>query len=119
MTNDWPPCPLYTTGRSSMKPVEKRQDVSPPSKHTLIEEEKAAVGGVKLSVYLYYAKSIGLQMSLLAVVMYLGFTAFSVFSSIWLSIWSTDPAASLEIPVRNMYLSVGIGRANFFELLIL
>ena len=38
--------------------------------------------------------------------MYLGFTIFSVFSSIWLSIWSTDPAASVDIGVRNKYLSV-------------
>lgn len=73
---------------------------------TLIEEEKAAIGGVKLSVYLYYAACIGTAMSLTTVLMYLIYTSFSVFSSIWLSIWSTDPAASTDIATRNKYLSV-------------
>ena len=45
-------------------------------------------------------------MSLTSVAMYLAFTVFSVFSSIWLSIWSTDPTASTEISARNKYLSV-------------
>ena len=60
----------------------------------LIEDEKAAVGGVKLGVYVYYAKCIGLWMTLGSFVMYFFFTLFSVFSSIWLSQWSTDPEAS-------------------------
>ena len=35
---------------------------------TLIEEEKAALGGVKMDVYLYYAKCIGTKVSLLTVI---------------------------------------------------
>ena len=72
----------------------------------LIEDEKAAIGGVKLGVYLYYAKCIGLWMTLGSFVMYFFFTFFSVFSSIWLSQWSTDPEAST---VReNIFYSTGI-----------
>jgi hypothetical protein len=73
---------------------------------TLIEEEKAAIGGVKLSVYTYYAKCVGTIMSLTSIAMYIGFAGFSVASSIWLSAWSTDPEASTDIGTRNKYLSV-------------
>ena len=72
----------------------------------LIEDEKAAIGGVKLSVYTYYARCIGFGMTGGSFLMYLFYTVFSVFSSIWLSIWSTDPEASTVVSVRNKYLSV-------------
>ena len=69
---------------------------------TLIEEEKAALGGVSLTVYLYYAGCIGLTMSLVSILAYFAYTVFQVFSSIWLSIWSTDS----DLDNRDMYLSV-------------
>ena len=72
----------------------------------LIEDEKAAIGGVKLSVYTYYARCIGFSMTGGSFLMYLFYTVFSVFSSIWLSIWSDDPEASTVVSVRNKYLSV-------------
>jgi ATP-binding cassette subfamily C (CFTR/MRP) protein 1 len=53
----------------------------------LIEEEKMAIGGVKLTIYSYYLKSIGLVMVAATLVLYLSFTGFSVGSSIWLSQW--------------------------------
>ncbi len=56
-------------------------------------------------------------MSLSSVAMYLIYTIFSVFGSIWLSIWSTDPTASTDIGSRNKYLSVygvlGLLQATF------
>ena len=73
---------------------------------TLIKEEEAAIGGVSLSVYVYYAKCIGASISTLTVIMYGLYTLASVYSSIWLSTWSTDPEASTVISVRNKYLSV-------------
>ena len=69
---------------------------------TLIEEEKAALGGVKLGVYLYYVGCVGVSMTISSVLAYLAYTGFTVFSSIWLSIWSTDP----DIDNRDKYLSV-------------
>ena len=72
----------------------------------MIEEEKAAIGGVKMAVYLYYASCIGTTLSLSSVLFYVFYTGFTVFSSIWLSIWSTDPAASTDTAARNKYLSV-------------
>ena len=64
---------------------------------TLIEDEKAAVGGVQWAVYRYYGKSVGYGMMAFALVLYSGYQGFSVGSSIWLSKWSTDPKVS------NMY----------------
>ena len=69
---------------------------------TLIVEEKAALGGVKLGVYLYYAGCVGVSMTISSVLAYLAYTGFTVFSSIWLSIWSADP----DIANRDKYLSV-------------
>ena len=53
----------------------------------MIEEEKMAVGGVKMAIYNYYIKSIGFGMVIATVLLYLSFTGFSVGSSIWLSEW--------------------------------
>jgi ATP-binding cassette subfamily C (CFTR/MRP) protein 1 len=53
----------------------------------LIEDEKMAIGGVKMAIYYYYIKSVGFLMAFATVVLYLGFTGFSVGSSIWLSAW--------------------------------
>ncbi len=72
----------------------------------LIEEEKAAVGGVAWTVYFYYAKSVGFMMTFGSILLYGSYTGFQVGSSIWLSAWSTDPMASTDIPTRNKYLSV-------------
>lgn len=70
----------------------------------LIAEENVEVGGVKLQVYLDYFVSVGLWMSVLSVGSYVAFQGFSLGSNIWLSAWSTDPAAATDIAVRNKYL---------------
>ena len=61
--------------------------VLPFSGQNLIEDEKMAIGGVKMAIYYYYIKSVGFLMAFATVVLYLGFTGFSVGSSIWLSAW--------------------------------
>ena len=45
---------------------------------TLIEAESAAIGGVSMDVYIYYAKCIGSAISIITVVMY----AFYTFTSV-------------------------------------
>ena len=72
----------------------------------LIEDEKMEVGGVKWRIYVYYARSVGLLMGLLTLVLYFSYQGFSVASSIWLSKWSIDPQASTDTSVRDMYLGV-------------
>ena len=45
---------------------------------TLIEAESAAIGGVSMDVYIYYAKCIGSAISIITVVMYAFYTLSSV-----------------------------------------
>jgi ATP-binding cassette, subfamily C (CFTR/MRP), member 1 len=73
---------------------------------TIIETERAEVGGVKWSTYIYYAKSVGFAATAVSITFYVIYQGFSVGSNIWLSAWSDDPRASDEPGVRNMYLGV-------------
>ena len=72
----------------------------------LIEEEKVAVGGVSGKVYVYYASSVGLWMSLASLMSFVAYQGFSVASSIWLEKWTTDPEAVTDTSVRDMYLGI-------------
>ena len=72
----------------------------------LIEEEKVAVGGVSGKVYSYYVNSVGLWMSFASLMSFVGYQAFSVASSIWLDLWTTDPEAVTDTSVRDMYLGI-------------
>ena len=53
-------------------------DTGPKKGATLIEAESAAIGGVSMDVYIYYAKCIGSAISIITVVMY----AFYTFTSV-------------------------------------
>ena len=47
----------------------------------LVEEELAETERVKLSVYVYYAKNVGVVMSMLSVLFYLLFQVSSVYDT--------------------------------------
>ena len=81
---------------------------------TLIDAEKAETGGVKATVYLYYARSVGFLATIVACLFYIGFQGFQVGSNIWLSAWSGDPMATTDIPTRNKYLGV-YGALGFLQ----
>ena len=51
----------------------KSKDGFIPAGQNLIEEEKAAVGGVKWAIYGYYAQCIGVSMGAGALLLYLGY----------------------------------------------
>jgi ATP-binding cassette subfamily C (CFTR/MRP) protein 1 len=100
---------------STKKPTAKRSEglidgaaavPVPRQGEILIETERAEVGGVKWSVYIYYTKSVGYAASAIAVAFYMIYQAFSVGSNIWLSRWSDDPRATTDPGVRNMYLAI-------------
>ncbi|KAH9499738.1 Canalicular multispecific organic anion transporter 1 [Bulinus truncatus] len=65
-----------------------------PSTHAvgekLIEAEVSATGKIKLAIYMYYFRAIGLPFFILALVVYMLYSAASVFSGIWLSMWTDD-----------------------------
>ena len=83
----------------------------------LIQEETAEINKVKLSIYGYYARSMGLSLTLVAVIFYAIFQAFNVSGNVWLSVWSSDSAASTNVAKRNKYLAVygvlGVLQATF------
>ncbi|XP_076820993.1 multidrug resistance-associated protein 1-like isoform X2 [Clavelina lepadiformis] len=65
----------------------------PPKKEEskLIQREKAETGNVKLSVFISYMSSVGYFLSFLIILFYIMQNVAGVYSSIWLSDWSTDP----------------------------
>ncbi|KAH9499737.1 Multidrug resistance-associated protein 1 [Bulinus truncatus] len=90
----------------------------------LIEAEVSATGKVKLAIYMYYFRAIGLPFFILALVVYMLYSAASVFSGIWLSMWTDDDllvntsrSSEPEYTDReNVYLGVygasGIGQGK-------
>ncbi|XP_053511818.1 ATP-binding cassette sub-family C member 3 isoform X2 [Artibeus jamaicensis] len=57
---------------------------------TLIEEEKVEVGKVKLNVFWDYAKAVGLSITLVICLLYVGQSAATIGASIWLSAWTNE-----------------------------
>ena len=51
----------------------------------------------------YYLSSIGYSLSVMILVVFLGYEASTVGSSLWLARWADDPTA-VEPAVRNLYL---------------
>ena len=119
--------PLVSLSRSALEDEEDREVAGQDQHHTvglvrvgqtLIDAEKSEEGGVKSSVYWYYASSVGFIASFVATVFYIGFQGFSVGANIWLSAWSDDPLASTDVFTRNKYLAV-YGVLGFFQSLFI
>ena len=66
----------------------------------LIQDEKAAVGGVRWKVYQDYARAVGYTMTFVSFIFYCGYQGFSVGGNMWLSEWSVDPLATTDTSVR-------------------
>ena len=94
--------------------VERSGDTVAKLGENIIETERAEVGGVKWSIYRYYARSVGLAATAVALSFYVIYQGFSVGSNIWLSAWSDDPRAVTDKGVRNMYLGV-YGALGFLQ----
>ncbi|TRY70343.1 hypothetical protein TCAL_02430 [Tigriopus californicus] len=76
-----------------------------PRKKKLIVEEKLETKAVSMGVYLYYARAIGLLVTLSILVLYGVNQGFSVGTNVWLAKWSDDPDSAIP-SIRNMYLGV-------------
>ncbi|XP_008836595.1 canalicular multispecific organic anion transporter 2 isoform X1 [Nannospalax galili] len=61
---------------------------------TLIEEEKAQTGTVKLSVFGDYAKSVGLYTTVAICLLYAGQSAAAIGANVWLSAWANEAAVN-------------------------
>ncbi|XP_052813608.1 multidrug resistance-associated protein 1-like isoform X2 [Mya arenaria] len=60
-------------------------------KAKLIDEEEVEVGNVKWGVYAQYARAIGLKYTFVIIGMYCVYEGLSIFASVWLSNWTSDP----------------------------
>ena len=71
------------------KPVPvKKQESSSGTK--LIEKEVVETGSVKMKVYFYYFKAIGLYGTLACVLFQILFTGSSILGNYWLNLWTQD-----------------------------
>ncbi|GFQ80003.1 multidrug resistance-associated protein 1 [Trichonephila clavata] len=95
--------------RKSTENLKRQPSKSPVSGTNLTEKESMAVGSVKSSVYLDYIKSYGYWNFFYIVVGFTFLNAFSVGSSLWLSVWSNDslnPDSASDTHLRDLRLGV-------------
>ncbi|KAI7696126.1 Multidrug resistance-associated protein 1 [Sarcoptes scabiei] len=77
----------------------------------LIDSERTETGGVKLSVYLTYFRSLTYIWLFIVSLGFVGMQTASVFSNVWLAVWSNDVVSSSnitqqDIELRNHRLSI-------------
>ncbi|XP_072027512.1 ATP-binding cassette sub-family C member 9-like [Amphiura filiformis] len=64
------------------------KEVDDSEKGTLMEKEERMTGSVKIGVYWYYIKAIGVLLFALVMVMFVGMNGISIATNFWLSDWS-------------------------------
>ncbi|XP_036051186.1 canalicular multispecific organic anion transporter 2 [Onychomys torridus] len=80
-----------TVTKRHTSPSEKEMQVTNAKKTgTLITEETAETGNVKMSVYWDYARSVGLYTTLAICLLYVGQSAAAIGANVWLSAWTND-----------------------------
>uniref|UniRef100_A0A8C9ZRY3 Multidrug resistance-associated protein 1 n=1 Tax=Sander lucioperca TaxID=283035 RepID=A0A8C9ZRY3_SANLU len=77
-----------------------------PEVGKLMEADKASTGQVKLSVFWAYLKAIGVLLSCISLLLFIGHHMASLFSNYWLSLWTDDPVVNGTQPDRMMRLGV-------------
>ncbi|KAL6034061.1 hypothetical protein STEG23_018996, partial [Scotinomys teguina] len=90
---------MSSEGESQNRPLPKRhvssseremQVTSVKKTGSLITEETAETGNVKMSVYWDYARSVGLYTTLAIILLYVGQSAAAIGANVWLSAWTND-----------------------------
>ncbi|XP_037350168.1 ATP-binding cassette sub-family C member 3 [Talpa occidentalis] len=71
----------------------------------LIQEEKAEVGTVKLSVFRDYVKAVGLCTTLVVCLLYAGHSAAAIGADMWLSAWTSEAEMGRQ---NNTSLRLGV-----------
>ena len=90
----------YARQKSSLtEPIEENKATN------LVEEEFVEEKRVKLDIYTYYIRSIGIVVCLFGVFAYFLFQSSTVASNIILAVWSDDTSAPNNTRVRDMYLA--------------
>uniref|UniRef100_A0A8C6UTT8 Multidrug resistance-associated protein 1 n=1 Tax=Neogobius melanostomus TaxID=47308 RepID=A0A8C6UTT8_9GOBI len=103
-----------------LSPPNMTERLSPPNMTErlgagkLTEADKASTGQVKLSVFLTYAKAIGVPLTVVSVLLFFTHHLLSLFSNYWLSWWTDDPVVNGTQPDRLMRLGV-YGSLGLFQ----
>lgn len=103
--------------RSSISPIKSNQATATTSGgNKLIESERTETGQVRFSVYSTYFRSMTYLWLILMTFGFIGMQTASVFSNIWLAIWSNDNVTignitDEDVQLRNFRLSIygGLG----------
>lgn len=76
----------------------EKEENEATAKDRLIQAEAMMTGNVKMSVFVTYAKAVGLKFVLFTLIFFLCVGALNIYSNIWLSQWSND---ALLIPING------------------
>lgn len=93
---------------------EKKQENSNVGEK-LIEKENAETGSVKMAVYWYYIKCLGVLGTIAALIGQTLYSGSSVLVTYWITWWTSDRWGNASVPAnRDMYLGVygGLGLAQ-------
>ena len=107
--------------KSQKSAVETKEPSIPVKKDDgtkLIEKEAVETGSVKLKVYFYYMKAIGIIGTLVVVFFQVAFTGSSIMANYWLNWWTQDKFPDYDY---KFYLGVygAIGGAQAISILLL
>uniref|UniRef100_A0A8C6UR78 Multidrug resistance-associated protein 1 n=1 Tax=Neogobius melanostomus TaxID=47308 RepID=A0A8C6UR78_9GOBI len=106
--------PPNMTKRLSPPNMTERLERAKSGAGKLTEADKASTGQVKLSVFLTYAKAIGVPLTVVSVLLFFTHHLLSLFSNYWLSWWTDDPVVNGTQPDRLMRLGV-YGSLGLFQ----
>jgi ABC-type multidrug transport system fused ATPase/permease subunit len=110
-----PAAPAAAAASATSRPSCPKVRVARLAAAKLIAEEERAVGGVSLSVYLRYIKSLGgLHTGLMLLVMYVVDQGSNVLTNWWLEFWSSDSGGASGRAQREL-LSGPVRRAGAAE----
>ncbi|CAK6976427.1 ATP-binding cassette sub-family C member 3 [Scomber scombrus] len=93
-------------GCSQKKHGEPQEKKKPHEVEKLIQAETTETGRVKSTVYLEYAKAVGLLLSVIICCLYGCQSAAAIGGNIWLSQWTND--ASTNRTKENVHMRVGV-----------
>ncbi|XP_059234527.1 ATP-binding cassette sub-family C member 3 isoform X3 [Mustela nigripes] len=106
---------MSSEGEGQGRPVPRRrlgsaekalQAAEAKARGALIQEEKTAMGTVKLSVFWDYAKAMGLYTTVAICVLYLCQTAAAIGANVWLSAWTNE--AMVDSRQNNTSMRLGV-----------
>ncbi|XP_072313058.1 ATP-binding cassette sub-family C member 3 isoform X4 [Eucyclogobius newberryi] len=101
-------------GCSQKKHAEPQEKKKPQEQDKLIQAETTETGKVKATVYLEYAKAVGLVLSVIICLLYGCQSAAAIGANIWLSDWTNDAATNHteeRVPMRvGVYAALGMAQ---------